>query len=106
MPGTLIPSWYRPSLPSEDDKTIVSIIWGLSLGLSLFGIIRAGSQTYNQWRRTRRLTGYMALIWVELVASTILAAISWSYVYQIIPPRFVPMLCVPSCLVESKADRT
>ncbi|CAM1509352.1 Fc.00g030910.m01.CDS01 [Cosmosporella sp. VM-42] len=88
MPGTLIPAWFHPEIPTCHDAVIVSIIWGLSLGLSLFGVIRAGNQTHHQWKRTGRVTTYMILIWLELIASTIIGGIGWGYVHLSIPPSF------------------
>ncbi|KAH7149782.1 hypothetical protein B0J13DRAFT_274808 [Dactylonectria estremocensis] len=88
MPGTLIPPWYIPDLPSCNDLTVVSVVWGFSLGLAVFGLIRAGNQTFHQWKRTRRVTAYMVFIWLELVASTVLGGIGWAHVYGTIPPSF------------------
>ncbi|KPM45782.1 hypothetical protein AK830_g830 [Neonectria ditissima] len=88
MTGTLVPSWYRADSPSCNDLAIVSVVWGLSLGLSAFGVIRAGNQTYHQWKRTRRVTAYMVFIWLELVASTVLGGMGWGHVYGIVPPSF------------------
>ncbi|KAH7160625.1 hypothetical protein EDB81DRAFT_320864 [Dactylonectria macrodidyma] len=88
MPGTLIPPWYAPDLPSCDDLTVVSVAWGFSLGLTAFGVIRASNQTLHQWRRTRRVTAYMIFIWLELVASTVIGGIGWGHVYGTIPPSF------------------
>ncbi|KAH7124652.1 hypothetical protein EDB81DRAFT_699057 [Dactylonectria macrodidyma] len=88
MPGTLIPPWYHHDKPSCDDLVVVSVIWGLSLGLSIFGIIRCGNQTYHQWKRKRGATTYMIFIWLEVIASTILGGLGWSYIYGTIPPSF------------------
>ncbi|KAF7532537.1 hypothetical protein G7Z17_g13627 [Cylindrodendrum hubeiense] len=88
MPGTLIPPWYVPDAPSCDDVSVVSVVWGLSLGLSIFAIIRAANQTFHQWKRARRVTAYMVFIWLELIASTIIGGIGWGFVYGDIPPSF------------------
>ncbi|KAH6996978.1 hypothetical protein EDB80DRAFT_138268 [Ilyonectria destructans] len=88
MPGTLIPPWYVSHQPSCDDLVVVSVVWGLSLGLSIFGFIRAADQTFHQWKRARRVTAYMVFIWLELVASTIIGGIGWGHVFGSIPASF------------------
>lgn len=89
MTGTLIPPWFIRNVPRHEELVVISVIWGISLGLSIFGLIRVCIQTYHQWKRTRRITRYMILIWLELVASTVMGGISWGYVHQTIPPRCV-----------------
>ncbi|KAK7424238.1 hypothetical protein QQZ08_008726 [Neonectria magnoliae] len=100
MTDTLVPPWYRADKPSCDDRTIVSVVWGLSLGLSAFGAIRAGNQTYHQWKRTRRVTAYMAFIWLELIASTIIGVVFWIFqihcIMQIIINRIALLAISPS----------
>ncbi|KAK7403448.1 hypothetical protein QQX98_010769 [Neonectria punicea] len=100
MTGTLVPPWYRADKPSCDDLAIVSVVWGLSLGLSAFGVIRAGNQTYHQWKRTRRVTAYMAFIWLELIASTIIGVVFWIFqihcIMQIIINRIALLAVSPS----------
>ncbi|KAF5010189.1 hypothetical protein FDECE_3630 [Fusarium decemcellulare] len=86
--GALIPPWYQYNEPSCEDLAIVSIAWGMTLALSIFGLIRCGTQTYNQWKRARRVTAYMVLIWLELVASGIIGGLAWGYVHGNIPPGF------------------
>ncbi|KAH7125977.1 hypothetical protein EDB81DRAFT_663574 [Dactylonectria macrodidyma] len=88
MPGTLIPPWYQSSEPTIDDLIIVSTTWGISLGLSGFGIFRVANQTRNQYRRKKKVTWYMALIWLELIVSTVFGGVGWGFIMGKIPPSF------------------
>lgn len=85
--GTLIPPWFVPNNPTCDDLATASVIWGMSIGLTTFGLIRAGRQTLAQWQRTHRITAYIVLVWLELVSSTIIGGLAWGYVRQNIRPR-------------------
>lgn len=85
--GTLIPPWYVPEVPSCDDLAAASVVWGVSLGLTAFGVIRAVHQTFSRWRRTRRISAYIIFVWLELVSSTIIGGIAWGYVRQNLKPR-------------------
>lgn len=88
MAGTFIPPWYQYHEPTCDDLAIVSIVFGLSVGLIIFAVIRASNQTYHQWKRARRVTTYMVLIWLELIASSVIGGLSWGYVKGSIRPGF------------------
>ncbi|KAG4276961.1 hypothetical protein FPRO04_07707 [Fusarium proliferatum] len=84
--GLLIPPWFEYHEPSCSDWAIVSIAFGMTLCLSIFGLIRVGIQTYHQWKRARRITTYMVLIWLELVSSAIIGGLGWGYVRGTIRP--------------------
>ncbi|KAH8686389.1 hypothetical protein BGZ61DRAFT_507123 [Ilyonectria robusta] len=88
MPGTLIPPWYQSITPVCSDFVIVSLVWGISLGLSGFAVIRIADQTRNQYRRRKKVTSYMVFIWLELIASTVFGGVGWGYVTGTIPPSF------------------
>ncbi|KAG5662231.1 hypothetical protein KAF25_004470 [Fusarium avenaceum] len=87
--GYLIPPWFEYHEPSCADWAIVSIVFGMTLCLSIFGLIRVCIQTYNQWKRARRITTYMVLIWLELVSSAIIGGLGWGYVRGTIRPGFL-----------------
>ncbi|KFH48298.1 hypothetical protein ACRE_008000 [Hapsidospora chrysogenum ATCC 11550] len=84
--GTLIPPWYAPEVPSCDDLAAASVVWGVSLGLTVFGVIRAVHQTFTRWRRTHRISAYIIFVWLELVSSTIIGGMAWGYVRQNLKP--------------------
>ncbi|KAH7304144.1 hypothetical protein B0I35DRAFT_382946 [Stachybotrys elegans] len=86
MPGTLIPPWFVPNVPTCEELVVASVTWGVSLGLSIFGLLRAGDQTLAHWRRARRVTDYMVYIWLELAANSIGGGLSWGFMCQDIPP--------------------
>ncbi|GKU19209.1 unnamed protein product [Fusarium langsethiae] len=87
--GILIPPWFEYHQPSCSDWAIVSIVFGMTLCLGLFGLIRVSIQTYHQWKRARRITFYMVLIWLELIASGIIGGLGWGYVRGTIRPGFL-----------------
>ncbi|QGI69017.1 hypothetical protein CEK26_012975 [Fusarium fujikuroi] len=84
--GLLIPPWFEYHEPSCSDWAIVSITFGMTLCLAIFGLIRVGIQTYHQWKRAQRITTYMVLIWLELVSSAIIGGLGWGYVRGTIRP--------------------
>ncbi|KAF5709634.1 hypothetical protein FMUND_9965 [Fusarium mundagurra] len=84
--GLLIPPWFEYHEPSCSDWAIVSIAFGMTLCLAIFGLIRVGIQTYHQWKRAQRITTYMVLIWLELVSSAIIGGLGWGYVRGTIRP--------------------
>ncbi|KAF5022069.1 hypothetical protein F66182_5896 [Fusarium sp. NRRL 66182] len=87
--GILIPPWFEHHEPTCQDLAIVSIAWGMALCLTVFGLIRVCVQTYHQWKRAHRVTTYMVLIWLELVASSIIGGLAWGYVGGTIRPGFL-----------------
>ncbi|KAJ0140571.1 putative acetylxylan esterase A [Fusarium oxysporum f. sp. albedinis] len=87
--GLLIPPWFEYHEPSCSDWAIVSIAFGMTLCLAIFGLIRVGIQTYHQWKRAQRITTYMVLIWLELVSSAIIGGLGWGYVRGTIRPGFL-----------------
>ncbi|RBR18242.1 uncharacterized protein FIESC28_06171 [Fusarium coffeatum] len=87
--GIFIPPWFEYHEPSCSDWAIVSIVFGMTLCLTIFGLIRVSVQTYHQWKRANRITTYMVLIWLELIASGIIGGLGWGYVRGTIRPGFL-----------------
>ncbi|KAI0482133.1 hypothetical protein GGR56DRAFT_618739 [Xylariaceae sp. FL0804] len=56
-----------------------SLFLGFSLAVAVFAAVKGGEQTINTWRRCRRLTPYVVMIWLEWIASLALAGITWSH---------------------------
>ncbi|CAH0022868.1 unnamed protein product [Clonostachys rhizophaga] len=86
MLGTLIPPWFVDNAPTPDEFATASVIWGISLGLTIFAVIRATNQTCHQWIRKHKVTAYMVFIWLELVSSAIIGGTAWGYMRKDIPP--------------------
>ncbi|KAF7563997.1 hypothetical protein G7046_g121 [Stylonectria norvegica] len=88
MVGLLIPETYHYSKPSTNDMNIASIAWGFSLGVCIFTGAKGMRQTINSWKRGRKLNIYIILLWVEWASSTIMSAVTWSYLRGYIEPGF------------------
>lgn len=87
--GFLVPDRYVFHVPSDADMNTSSIFWGFSLGAAFFSALRAGSQSVQLWRRKGRVTAYVAMIWVEWIASVVIGVIAWCFQRQYIKARFV-----------------
>ncbi|KAH7304070.1 hypothetical protein B0I35DRAFT_484742 [Stachybotrys elegans] len=88
MPGTFVPTDFVRDYPDREELAVVAVVWGVSLGFSIAAVIRAASQTYTHFRRTRKVTAYIAFVWLELISSTIIGGTAWGYIRGTIPPSF------------------
>lgn len=88
MTGTLVPPWFERYHVTQTEMSVVSIVWGISIGCSLFCAATAISQSLQTWARSRRITAYVIMIWTELAASTVIGVISWLYMRNTIKPSF------------------
>lgn len=86
--GFLVPPNFKEEPPSDDDMNFASIIWGLSLGVTIFNCGKAMRQTQAAIRRRNRLTLYIMFIWLEVCSSTVLGIMVWLYLRGIIKPSF------------------
>jgi hypothetical protein len=84
--GSLLPAHYVNTPPTADEIELSSIIWGLSLGISLYSAFAAGKQTFKAWKRNKKFTSYMLLIWLSWSASTIMGIVSWAFLKGAIEP--------------------
>ncbi|QPC61810.1 hypothetical protein HYE67_004041 [Fusarium culmorum] len=84
--GFLVPDTYVDDLPNDIDMNIASIAWGLSLGITVFNIAKAIRQTEASWQRRKKITGYVALIWAEIISSFLLGIMCWFYLRGTIEP--------------------
>ncbi|KAH6949267.1 hypothetical protein DER45DRAFT_606670 [Fusarium avenaceum] len=84
--GFLVPDNYVDDLPNETDMNVASIAWGLSLGVLLFNVAKAVRQTRSAWTRRKQVTSYIALLWAEIISSTILGIMCWFYLEGTIQP--------------------
>ncbi|KAM0200729.1 hypothetical protein ACHAPA_008171 [Fusarium lateritium] len=86
--GFLVPEHFVEQPPTEADMNFASIIWGLSMGVSIFNCGKAVRQTKSTLDRRNRLTMYITFIWLEIISSTVLGIIVWLYLDQLIKPSF------------------
>lgn len=94
MGGTFIPDHYVPHKATAEDIELASIIWGVSLGVTLYTFFTAGKQTFKSWRRARRVTAYMAFVWLEWISSTLMGIISWFFLNDTIKPSLEYFLAI------------
>ncbi|KAF5026922.1 hypothetical protein F66182_952 [Fusarium sp. NRRL 66182] len=86
MTGWMIPDYYVDDLPNDTDMNIASIAWGLSLGITIFNVGKAVRQTRAAWNRRKKVTSYIALVWVEIISSFLLGVMCWFYLRGTIEP--------------------
>ncbi|EXK75722.1 hypothetical protein FOQG_19512 [Fusarium oxysporum f. sp. raphani 54005] len=84
--GFLVPDNYVDDLPNDTDMNVASIAWGLSLGITIFNIAKATRQTRSAWNRRKKITSYVALVWVEIISSFLLGVMCWFYLWGVIEP--------------------
>lgn len=83
-----MPDNFKLEAPSEDDMNIASIIWGLTLGVTVFNCAKAFRQSKSSINRRKRLTIYVLMVWVEIISSSVLGVMVWLYLRGIIEPSF------------------
>lgn len=87
--GFLIPDRYAREVPGEVDMNTASIFWGFSLGVAVFSVAKASEQSWRAWKRRRRVTSYVAMIWAFWFSSMVLGCLAWGFQRQYIDPRSV-----------------
>lgn len=92
MGGFLIPSWYEPEEPSWLSLTLVTFLFGFSSACAVFTAVTIIHQARRARRRTKNLIAhpYIVMISVEWTSSVIISIVSFLFVIDVIPPRFVP----------------
>lgn len=100
--GTLIPDDYVPHESTLNDIALTSVIWGVSLGVSLYTFAVATKQTTRAWHRARRVTFYMVLIWLEWTSSTTMGVISWLFLREKIHPSLEYFLATSKSAAPSQ----
>uniref|UniRef100_A0A0D2Y369 Integral membrane protein n=1 Tax=Fusarium oxysporum (strain Fo5176) TaxID=660025 RepID=A0A0D2Y369_FUSOF len=84
--GFLIPDRYVREVPGEVDMNTASIFWGFSLGVAVFSVAKASEQSWRAWKRCRRVTSYVAMIWAVWFSSMVLGCLAWGFQRQYIDP--------------------
>lgn len=98
--GILIPDHFVDVKPSTNDMNIASIAWGFSLGVCIFTGAKGTRQTVKSWKRGRRTTTYLTLLWMEWASSTIMSAVTWCHLRRYIPPGFPIFFVVGTCIFQ------
>ncbi|KAF5715458.1 hypothetical protein FMUND_6837 [Fusarium mundagurra] len=86
--GFLVPDSYVHEVPGEVDMNTASILWGFSLGVAVFSVTKALKQSWKVWKRCRRVTSYVAMIWAVWLSSMVLGCLAWAFQRQYIVPSF------------------
>ncbi|KAF4957349.1 hypothetical protein FSARC_11348 [Fusarium sarcochroum] len=92
--GFLVSDNYVREVPNDVDMNISSIFWGFSLGVAVFTVTKAGQQSWRAWKRCRRITPYVAMIWAVWFSSMVLGILAWGFQRQYIDPSFGFYFCV------------
>ncbi|THV06529.1 hypothetical protein K435DRAFT_481521 [Dendrothele bispora CBS 962.96] len=75
---------FEPPVFTKQDISLVSLVWGFTLGFGYFVVLHAVRLT----RRVRRFSVFIMLIWLELTGSIIYGLVSILYVNSVIPNSF------------------
>ncbi|KAH6874560.1 hypothetical protein B0T10DRAFT_521725 [Thelonectria olida] len=86
--GFLVPSHYVDKPPDRTEMYTASIVWGLSMGVTIFNVGKACQQTKSSWERRKQLTAYVVLVWAEIISSSILGVMVWLHLRGIVGPSF------------------
>ncbi|KAM0232598.1 hypothetical protein ACHAPO_007755 [Fusarium lateritium] len=88
MAGFLIPPWYKSEKPGDLEINIVSIIFGCSLGATLFTASMAIQQTLLAYRRGRLFSAYIIMCWLDWIGCNVMGTVTYCWLRGIAPPSF------------------
>ncbi|KAH7025131.1 uncharacterized protein B0I36DRAFT_229703, partial [Microdochium trichocladiopsis] len=94
MGGLFMPDNYVSVAPEPLEMNIASLVWGVSIGSSMFTLAKAARQTNGVWRRKGTLNAYIIMVWIELFVCFMISILCWLYLWGIIPPSFAFFFCV------------
>ncbi|KAM0421416.1 hypothetical protein ACHAPT_010770 [Fusarium lateritium] len=77
--GFLVPDSYVFHAPNDVDMNYSSIFWGFSFAFVFFAGLRGATQTLQTWRRKRKVTAYIVMIWIGWAVSVVLGAFAWCF---------------------------
>ncbi|KAK7465292.1 hypothetical protein VKT23_005271 [Stygiomarasmius scandens] len=99
---------FDPPVFTKLDVSLVSLVWGFTLGFGYFVVLHAVRLT----RRVKRFSIFIMLIWLELVGSFIYGIVSILYVNSAIPSSFwiyfwilIAWILQLQCLVQIIVNR-
>ncbi|KAK8103109.1 hypothetical protein PG984_016255 [Apiospora sp. TS-2023a] len=73
------------------------LVLGASLSCAVFTVVKASHQTWVIYRRNKRFSIYVAMVWAEWVTSFVLCVVSWVFLKGVIMPTFglfFSMICL------------
>ncbi|KAH7371747.1 hypothetical protein BKA66DRAFT_514079 [Pyrenochaeta sp. MPI-SDFR-AT-0127] len=88
MTGFLVSPTYHVPAPAPDDMYIACIVWGFSIASSIFTAIKAIQQSRVSWKRSRRISPYIVMVWLEWLASVLMGIFCWFFLRGTIEPSF------------------
>ncbi|KAK0242124.1 hypothetical protein EDD85DRAFT_429644 [Armillaria nabsnona] len=82
---------------SRGDSILGSIVFGFFFGFSIHVVWRAALET----KRASRVSAYIVMIWLEILANTTYAVVAWCYLQKIINPSIgVFLTCIICWIVQ------
>jgi hypothetical protein len=92
MNGLLIPSWYKQEAIPQSSLTLVTFLFGFSSACAVFTATTIVSQAYRISHRSKRLFThpYVLMITAVWLASVVYSFISYLFIREVIPPRYLP----------------
>ncbi|KAK0213158.1 hypothetical protein DFS33DRAFT_100980 [Desarmillaria ectypa] len=80
---------------SRRDSILGSIVFGFFFGFAIHAVWCAALET----KRTRRISAYIVMIWLEILANTTYAVVAWCYLQKLIPPNIGVFLTCIICWI-------
>ncbi len=77
--------WIPGSSTSKGGLLVASFFFGASMALAVFDSTKAGRQSWRSWRRNKRVTGYVMMLWAVISTGVISAVCSWLFLFGVIP---------------------
>jgi len=87
MSGPFIPHDFVPQASSPDDIKLAAIVWGFTLGFGFLTCSKAFKQSRMVWKRSHRITMYVALVWIEVFASLTFGILAWLLMDDVMPMK-------------------
>ncbi|KAF4503301.1 glutathione s-transferase [Fusarium agapanthi] len=88
MTGFLIPPWYKSELPKRLEENVVSVIFGFSMGASLFTAAMAIKQTMQAYRRQKLFSAYIIMCWLDWIGCNFMGLVTYLWLRGFAPPSF------------------
>ncbi|KAI0599516.1 hypothetical protein F4775DRAFT_600068 [Biscogniauxia sp. FL1348] len=86
--GFLVPTSYIWTPTTDIEMNTASLIFGITLGISIFTASKATQQTTSSVKRSQRLTVYIMMIWGHWVSNMGIAPLTWFYLRGVLKNRY------------------